>query len=114
LQDGVLQLDRAIVVIKALTEKKPRGYLPILTRFKKLLSLELFRRTALIESPESLDPSVRASVEADLKKIYGALYHASEVVRPELLGGLRIRVGSDVVDGTVHGRLQQLARNFSN
>jgi F-type H+-transporting ATPase subunit delta len=34
------------------------------------------------------------------------------VVTPELLGGLRIRVGNDVLDGSVKGRLDRLAAAF--
>ena len=33
-------------------------------------------------------------------------------VTPELLGGLKIRVGNDVFDGSVKGRLDRLAEAF--
>ena len=33
-------------------------------------------------------------------------------INPALLGGLRIRVGNDVFDGSVQGRLDRLANAF--
>jgi F-type H+-transporting ATPase subunit delta len=36
----------------------------------------------------------------------------SYTVNPELIGGLRIRVGNDVLDGSVQGRLTRLANAF--
>jgi F-type H+-transporting ATPase subunit delta len=33
-------------------------------------------------------------------------------MKPELLGGIRVRVGSDVWDGTVRGRLQRLEQQL--
>ena len=34
------------------------------------------------------------------------------IVNPELLGGMRIRVGSDVWDSSVRNRLQRLAQSL--
>jgi len=34
------------------------------------------------------------------------------VVNPEVLGGMRIRVGSDVWDGTVRNRLERLQQQL--
>jgi F-type H+-transporting ATPase subunit delta len=34
------------------------------------------------------------------------------MVNPQLLGGMRIQVGSDVWDGTVRGRLERLQQQL--
>ncbi len=109
LADGVLQPDRAREVVHTLIQQKPRGYLPVLLRFRKLLDLELDRRSAVIESAEHLPADAQTAITADLARSYGTLYTSTTRVEPNLIGGLRIRVGSDVLDGSIRGRLAQLA-----
>ncbi|MFQ3671509.1 MAG: F0F1 ATP synthase subunit delta [Verrucomicrobiia bacterium] len=110
--DGILQPDRAQTVVRTLMDQKPRGYLPILLRFKQLLGLELHRRSALIETAEPLPPDTQAALTADLTRTFGTLYSTQVRIEPALIGGLRIRVGSDVIDGSVQGRLNQLAASL--
>jgi F-type H+-transporting ATPase subunit delta len=47
-----------------------------------------------------------------LSRIYGQGLNISFAQNPALLGGLRIKVGSDVYDGSVEARLQSLAESF--
>ena len=47
-----------------------------------------------------------------LAKAHGPNLTISYTVNPELIGGLRIRVGNDVLDGSVQGRLARLANAF--
>jgi F-type H+-transporting ATPase subunit delta len=49
---------------------------------------------------------------ANLKKKYGGDLTAEFVVNPQLLGGMRIRVGSDVWDGSVRNRLERLQQQL--
>jgi len=51
-------------------------------------------------------------VTASLTKRYGAGLNISFGVNPELIGGLRVKVGSDVFDGSVRSRLNALAESF--
>ena len=51
------------------------------------------------------------SVFAVLEKHFGKPLAQQVEVRPEMLGGLKIRVGSDVWDATIRGRLEALARS---
>ena len=52
---------------------------------------------------------MRETVQAGLARIYGRGLETSFGENPELIGGLRIKVGSDVYDGTVRARLAALA-----
>jgi F-type H+-transporting ATPase subunit delta len=91
---------------------KPRGYIAILTHFQRLVKLELDRRTARVESPVPLSADSRLDVERKLGALYGQGLDISFVLNPELLGGLRIQVGSDVYDGSVQSRLAALQESF--
>lgn len=91
---------------------KPRNYLPILSHFHRLVKLELARRTALIESPTPLSAEMRARVTQRLTTIYGAGLDMGFGENKNLIGGLRIQVGSDVYDGSVQARLTALEDAF--
>jgi len=73
-----------------------------------LLRLELEKRHATIETASEVDAAVRSEVEANLKSKYGNDLSTEFQVDPALLGGMRIRVGNDVWDGSVRNRLKRL------
>ena len=52
------------------------------------------------------------SIKANLTKRYGPGLDVQFWVNPSLIGGLRVKVGSDVYDGSVKARLAELETNF--
>ncbi len=108
------QLDRARVasLVKSLIESKPRNYLKVLDAYKRLLRLEVEKRTATIESASELGPEAAREIINNLKRKYGADLTTQFTTKPELLGGMRIRVGSDVWDSSVLNRLQRLQQQL--
>lgn len=99
-------------VIARLVEAKPRDYKAILAAIQRLTRLELERREVTVESAVEIDDSTRQRVVAGLAKQYGPDLVVQYQITPALLGGLRIRVGNDVFDGSVQGRLERLANAF--
>ena len=99
-------------VVTRLIEAKPRDYKAILAAIQRLTRLELERRQVTVESAVEIDDSTRERVVAGLASQYGPDLVIGYQITPSLLGGLRIRVGNDVFDGSVQGRLQRLANAF--
>jgi F-type H+-transporting ATPase subunit delta len=112
LADGILNPDRARQVVRRVLEAKPRGYLAILSHFERLLRLDLEFRTARVESAVSLSGDLQAGVQASLTRKYGAGLNLSFHQNSALIGGMRIKVGSDVYDGSVQARLAALQETF--
>ena len=110
--DGRLDKDRIAAIVKALIEKKPRNYIQLLEAYKRLLRLEVDKRTATIETATELSPDAGEKLAGNLKRKYGSDLTTHFVVNPELLGGMRIRVGSDVWDSSVRNRLQRLQQQL--
>jgi F-type H+-transporting ATPase subunit delta len=110
--DGQLDSGKVASLVKSLIEKKPRHYLQILEAYKRLLRLEVEKRSATIETATELPPDPAAQIVANLKRKYGNDLAAKFVVNPELLGGMRIRVGSDVWDSSVRNRLHRLQQQL--
>jgi F-type H+-transporting ATPase subunit delta len=89
-----------------------RGSLAVLSHFQHLLKLDYARHTAEVQSAMPLPEDLRASVQAGLQNVYGPRIRIVFAERPELIGGMRIKVGSDVYDGSVRAGLAALERNF--
>ena len=110
--DGQLDSGKVASLVKSLIEKKPRHYIQVLEAYQRLLRLEVEKRTALIETASELPSDAAAQILANLKRKYGNDLTAKFVVNPELLGGMRIRVGSDVWDSSVRNRLHRLQQQL--
>ena len=106
--DGVLDGNRVRQVVKAVIEKKPRGYVAALSHFQRLVKLDIERRTAIVESAAPLPGEIETTVRAELAWGYGQNLNLSFAVNKDLIGGLRVKVGSDVYDGSVKARLAEL------
>jgi F-type H+-transporting ATPase subunit delta len=112
LVQGVLDENRTRHAVQRVIEIKPRGYLQILAYFHRLVKLDLERRTARVESAIPLPQELRAKLLGGLKRLYGEGLNVTFAENPALLAGLRIKVGSDVYDGSVQARLAALEQSF--
>lgn len=110
--DGRLDESRVRQVVTEVIARKPRGYVAILSHFHRLVKLDVQRRTARIESAMPLEAAVRTDLERNLERRYGTGLHLTYAEKPALIGGLRVRVGSDVFDGSVRARLTRLAESL--
>jgi len=108
LVDGALDGNRARRVSRRLAASGRRGSLAILGAFHRLVHLHHDRQTALVESAAPLAAAVRDEIRADLARVYGPRVQATFSENPLLLGGVRIKVASDVYDGSIRGKLAAL------
>jgi F-type H+-transporting ATPase subunit delta len=109
---GVMDEARVRTAVTQLLAQKPRGYVGILGHLQRLIKLEQDRRSARIESAVRLSDQDFNDVKKNLEKRYGPGLNVSFWLNPDLIGGMRIKVGSDVYDGSVQGRLNALKESF--
>ncbi len=109
---GLLDGNRVRQAVSLLVSQKPRGYVGILSRLQRLVKLDLEQHAASVESATPLAADLQADVANRINKIYGAGLDISFRQNPALIGGLRIQVGSDLYDGSVKTRLEQLEQSF--
>jgi F-type H+-transporting ATPase subunit delta len=105
LVEGVLDDGRARQVAQALAASGRRGALDVLSDFRRLVRLDRDRHTAVVESAVALDGDLRVEVTVNLKHMYGAHLDTLFEQNAALIGGMRIRVGSDVYDNSVKAKL---------
>jgi F-type H+-transporting ATPase subunit delta len=109
---GLMEENRVRQAVQQVLQTKPRGYLAILTHFLRLIKLDIERRTALVESAAPLASDLQTQIQTSLARSYGKGLEISFAQNHELIGGVRIKVGSDVYDGSVQGRLAELQESF--
>lgn len=109
---GRLDESKLRTVIQRLVDSKPRDYRAILSALHRLTRLEINRRKVTVESAVELDTATRSRIAATLSIKYGPDLIINYSLQPTLIGGLRIRVGDDLFDGSIQGRLTRLAEAF--
>ena len=109
---GRLDESKLRAVIARLVEAKPRDHAAILGALQRLTRLEYDRRKVVVESAVELDGASRERAASGLTAQYGPDLLVAYQVTPDLIGGLRIRVGNDVFDGSVKGRLDRFANSI--
>jgi F-type H+-transporting ATPase subunit delta len=108
LVNGAVDEGRVRMVAQQLAQSSRRGALGILTSLQRLVKLDRDRHAAVVESAAPLPHELRDKVQAGLARAYGPGLATSFEHKPELIGGMRIKVGSDVYDGSVKARLAAL------
>jgi F-type H+-transporting ATPase subunit delta len=106
--NGALDAERVRVVARYLGGSDRRGALVLLEAFHRLVRLDRDRHTAVVESAAPLDDAMREELRQGVARLYGGV-ETTFADNPALIGGIRIRVGSDVYDGSVRARLDALA-----
>lgn len=66
-----------------------------------------------IESARELDPGELRGLVEQLAQRYNTTFDVTQTVDPHLIGGVRITMGDKQIDGSVAGRLNDLARMLS-
>ena len=110
--NGRLDDGKVRTVVTQLIARKPRNFREILQAYQRAVRLELEKRQALVESANPLDEAAREKLSGTLQSKYGGDLAIDFKVRPELLGGLRIKIGSDVWDSSIQARLRALEQEL--
>ena len=86
----------------------------VIREFRRLYRLREGIAEATVTSASTLDDTEVRALQARLEKMTGKRIELSQQVDPELLGGVQVRVGDQLIDGSVAGRLERLRNEFTN
>ena len=110
--NGQLDADRTQKSVQLLIEQKPRGYFGILQHFHRLVKLDEASRTARVESAVALGQVQQQDIQDSLNQLKGGNVTVEFAENPRLIGGMRVKIGDDVFDGSVKTRLTGLSESF--
>jgi F-type H+-transporting ATPase subunit delta len=63
---------------------------------------------AVVTVAGSLSPQQTSAIAEMLRSRYSRHHYVAEVTNPDIVGGVKIRVGDDVIDGSIATRMQDL------
>ena len=113
-KDGKLDPVSIRTITAKVADSKPRHYMEILKNYQRLIRLEIEKHHAVIESAETLDSDFSEQLAKSLRGKHGQDLSTEFKVNPELLGGMRIKLGSTVWDSSVIGRLNRLQNQLAH
>lgn len=99
---------RVLQVVDAIAGAGGHAGRAVLAWFLRLSRLERDRRRAVVESAVPIPPDLREELEAAIVRTWGPGLDLSFAQNAALIGGMRVRVGSEVWDGSVLGALRAI------
>ncbi|MDC0143209.1 F0F1 ATP synthase subunit delta [Verrucomicrobia bacterium] len=110
--DGQLAEERVRQAVALVVEKKPRGYFGILQELQRLVKLDVSSRSARVESAVVLTEAQQQNIRESLGRLKGGEVTIEFAENANLIGGMRVKIGDDVFDGSVKARLATLSESF--
>jgi F-type H+-transporting ATPase subunit delta len=106
--EGKLDKEKISHMVETLLAEKPRHYVDALKDYQRLIRLETEKRHAVVESATQLNSALADQIVTNLRRRYGDDLTTEFRTNPDLLGGLRIKIGDDLWDGSIKTRLRKL------
>ena len=103
----------ALHTLLLLVRKRREALLgPIVAEYEKLELVQSGREPLQVVSARELEAGELDRIVERLARIYGKRFEVTKRVDPSLLGGIRITMGDRSIDGSIAGRLDELAREL--
>jgi len=109
---GKLNEDHLKLSFSKIIADRPRDFRQILHELHRLVKVDVESRIVLVESASDLDTPQRIRIEGNLTEQYGEGLAFKYGTDAALLGGVKVRVGDDVWDGSVKAKLEKLTNSF--
>ncbi|MGB7818802.1 MAG: F0F1 ATP synthase subunit delta [Ornithinibacter sp.] len=113
LLEGKAAPETTTLVEQAVRAPRGRRLADVLESYLALAALRRDELTALVTVASSLTAQQQARLSSVLEAHYGKAVTLQVVHDPRVMGGIRIQVGDDVIDGTVLRRLDEARRHVT-
>ena len=104
--------DTTAVLAQRAVAARERTFAHTLEGFVQLAATQKNRLLATVRVARPLTADQRSRLQGSLSRQVGHEVRLQEVLDPEVLGGIRVELGDEVIEGTVAGRLEQARRLF--
>lgn len=108
LEDGTVSAERVSGVLSWIEKHRPAGATTLLRAYKRLIETEVDRNRAVIEFAGDISPEIFQQIATTMSGRFDREIEAVPVARPELIAGVRVRVGCDIFENSVVSQLATL------
>ena len=109
---GALSESKLQKALKFLESNKPNDYRGVLIGLKRLVRLDVEKRTVNVESARELPEKDAERIKKSIAKKHGENLIYSFSLNEDLIGGLKIKVGSQVYDSSVLSKINRLSNSL--
>ncbi|MHC3472427.1 F0F1 ATP synthase subunit delta [Streptomyces sp. 7R007] len=102
------------LVTRLVTAPRGRSLETGLESLSKLAADRRNRMVAVVTSAVPLSDQQKQRLGAALAKLYGRPMHLNLDVDPEVLGGIRVQVGDEVINGSIADRIEDAGRRLAS
>jgi F-type H+-transporting ATPase subunit delta len=102
-----------LALIKQAGATRTGSFDHVLERFAAEVAARRNRTLAEVRTAKPLDDAERDRLAEALSKKYGTTVHINTIVDPTIVGGLKVSIGDDVIDGSISGRLEEARRQLA-
>ncbi len=97
--------------MKVVLEKERQVILPyVAAEFQRMLDLRAKRSKAVVTTVVPVSENVRTQLQNKLQEIFGGEFILENNLDPDIIGGIKVRMGYTVIDGTIKRQLEELSR----
>ncbi len=109
---GKAHLETVRLARQAVLAPRGRRFDRIIEDYLKIIATRRQQLSATVVTAIELSAAQRVRLSSALQRIYGKAVHLNVVVDPQVIGGIRVEVGDEVVDGTVLRKLDAARRHM--
>jgi F-type H+-transporting ATPase subunit delta len=110
---GSKVMPATILLVKQALASEERTIAVALEDYEKIAADAHGRDVATVRVAQPLGKSEETRLTAALTAQYGREVHLHVVVDPDVIGGIRVEIGDDVIDGTIASRLDDARRKIA-
>ncbi|MFK4760615.1 F0F1 ATP synthase subunit delta [Microbacterium sp. ZW T5_45] len=102
-----------LIVSSLVRRPRDRRVRQLLSRALRIVSSQRGRVVATVHSATSISDAQRARLSTALSSRYGGQVSLNVVIDPSVVGGLRVQIADDVIDGSIAARLADLRQKLA-
>lgn len=110
---GKVAPETSALVRQAVVAPRGRSFDRVLEEYAQHAAEQRSRRVATVTAAVPLTTEQRDRLAAVLRQLYGTEVHLNVQVDPAVVGGIRIEIGDEVIDGSVLSRLEDARRRLA-
>lgn len=103
--------DTVVNTLVLLVERKRSELIPVVyAQFVKIANEALGRAEATVYSAKALTAEESVAVAAKFTNLTGRTIQVTNIVDPGLIGGIKVRIGDKLYDGSLSGKLERMEK----
>ncbi|GAA2785271.1 F0F1 ATP synthase subunit delta [Nonomuraea dietziae] len=113
LLDGKVAASSLRLITQLAVHPRGRSLETGLEQYSSLVAAQRQRLVAVVRSAVALTDEQKQRLGAWLRTSYGRDVHVNVEVDPRVLGGFSVRIGDEVIDTTIAGRIEEVRRRLA-